>query len=334
MHNLDLKDKKLLHELDLNSRQSIQKLARKIGLSKDAVKYRMNKLQDEGIIKSYTAVIDTGKLGFLSFRLYLKLYNISPSKKKEILEFLLKKPNLMWLVEVEGKWDINNAFIFRTVAEMNAVWNELLEKYNNFIDRRELAVFANVYYFNRAYILGKERRENKIRFLSLPQEEKVDASDLKIIGLLADEARMPIIKIAKEVKISAKTVINKIKRLEEKKIITGYKPEFDLDKLGYQYYKINLSTFNTKPEKMKKLIYYIEQHPNIIYTNEVLGGADIEIEIQIESPEKLRKLIDSMLEEFSDMIRDYEILHYYKEYKLRFFPTLTKNIEEGARNEK
>ena len=52
MYEFDLKDKRLLYELDCNSRQTIQQLAKKIGLSKDAVKYRMNKLINEGIIKS------------------------------------------------------------------------------------------------------------------------------------------------------------------------------------------------------------------------------------------------------------------------------------------
>ena len=37
---LDLKDRKLLYELDCNSRQTVQQLSRKIGLSKDAVKYK------------------------------------------------------------------------------------------------------------------------------------------------------------------------------------------------------------------------------------------------------------------------------------------------------
>ena len=80
MHKLDLKDCKLLYELDCNSRQTIQQLAKKIGLSKDAVKYRINRLYNSKIIKSFNAVIDTGKLGFTSYRLFLKFYQLSPEK--------------------------------------------------------------------------------------------------------------------------------------------------------------------------------------------------------------------------------------------------------------
>src|SRR3989338_168581 len=102
MYKLDLKNRKLLYELDCNSRQTVQQLAKKIGLSKDAIKYRINKLTEEGIIKSFNAVIDTGKLGFLSFRLLLKFYNLSPAKEKEIVDYLLNNKNLIWLVQAEG----------------------------------------------------------------------------------------------------------------------------------------------------------------------------------------------------------------------------------------
>ncbi len=82
MFKLDLKDRKLLYELDCNSRQTIQQLAKKIGLSKDAVNYRINKLIRNGIIKSFNAVIDTGKLGFISFRLFLNSIIYPLLKKK------------------------------------------------------------------------------------------------------------------------------------------------------------------------------------------------------------------------------------------------------------
>ena len=95
MYKLDLKNRKLLYELDCNSRQTVQQLAKRIGLSKDTVKYRINKLVKEGIIKSFNAIIDTGKLGFYSFRIFMKFYQLSPNKEKEILDFLLKNKNLV-----------------------------------------------------------------------------------------------------------------------------------------------------------------------------------------------------------------------------------------------
>jgi Lrp/AsnC family leucine-responsive transcriptional regulator len=58
MIKLDLKDRKILYELDLDARQPLTRIGKKVGLSKDVVSYRMKKLQDEGIIKNYYTVID------------------------------------------------------------------------------------------------------------------------------------------------------------------------------------------------------------------------------------------------------------------------------------
>ena len=321
MLEFDIKDRKLLYELDCNSRQTVQQLAKKIGLSKDAVKYRINKLLNEGVIKSFNAVIDTGKLGFTSFRLFLKFYQLSPEKEKEILNFLQKNKNLVWLVQAEGNWGMNTWFLYKSLEDINSFWAEFLARYNNYIEKREFGIYSNVTYFSRAYFLNAKKNIFSMRIISLSKQEKTDKSEIKIIDLLSKNARISIIDIAQETELTSKTVIKKIKRLEKDKIIVGYRPEFNLETFGIKYYKIHISTFNTTSEKIKQFKQYIHQNPNIIYQDEVLGGYDFEIEIQVENEDKLRELIEEVREKFSDIIKDYEILHYYKEHRLRFFPS-------------
>jgi len=50
MEKLDLKDRKILYQLDIDSRQSFRSIGRKVGLSKDIVATRVKKLQEKGII--------------------------------------------------------------------------------------------------------------------------------------------------------------------------------------------------------------------------------------------------------------------------------------------
>jgi DNA-binding Lrp family transcriptional regulator len=320
MDKLDLKDRKLLYELDGNSRQSIQKLAKKLSLSKDAVSYRINKLLKSGIIKSFNAVVDSGKLGYYSFRIFLKFYGISPEKEKEIMTFLLKNKNLVWVVQVEGNWDINTWFLYKSIDEMNLFWQELITKYNNYLEKKEFGIYSEINYFGREFLIENKLNKLSIPIVSLPKKIKLDEKDLLIVNLLANNARTPIIEIANKVKITPKTAINKIRRLEKERVIVGYRTEFSLEKLGYKYYKIHLSMFNTTAEKIKRLKQEIKQNPNIIFEDIVLGGYDFEFEVQIENEDKLRELLENIRVEFSDIIKDYEIMHYYKEYRLRFFP--------------
>jgi DNA-binding Lrp family transcriptional regulator len=82
----DLKDRKILYELELDSRQSFRAIGRKVGLSKDVVASRVKKLQEKGIIKFFRTEIDINKLGNTYLRFYYKYQTITPEIKKEIID--------------------------------------------------------------------------------------------------------------------------------------------------------------------------------------------------------------------------------------------------------
>jgi len=60
---LDKLDLDIIRELQENARISTAELGRKIGLSTSATSERIAKLEREGIIKGYSAIIDAEKLG-------------------------------------------------------------------------------------------------------------------------------------------------------------------------------------------------------------------------------------------------------------------------------
>ncbi|MEM4312358.1 MAG: Lrp/AsnC family transcriptional regulator [Nitrososphaerales archaeon] len=62
--NLDEIDKKLLKEFIRNARQSFREIAKKLNLSVGTVVSRTKKLEEDGIIKGYTAMIDHEKIGY------------------------------------------------------------------------------------------------------------------------------------------------------------------------------------------------------------------------------------------------------------------------------
>src|SRR3989338_1712438 len=101
---LDKKDKDLLYLLDIDGRLTYSQLARRTKMSKQLVKYRIERLEGEGFIKGYFPIIDTSKLGYITFRLYLKFRNITPTKKEEIISYLKKQKSVWAFVLISGKW--------------------------------------------------------------------------------------------------------------------------------------------------------------------------------------------------------------------------------------
>lgn len=62
--SLDTIDQKILKHLLVDARQSARQLALKLGLSTVTILSRIKKLEKEGIIRRYTAVVDHEKLGY------------------------------------------------------------------------------------------------------------------------------------------------------------------------------------------------------------------------------------------------------------------------------
>jgi len=61
---LDDKDRILLSQLQEDARMTSAELGKLVGLSPSGVQKRMHKLEENGLIKKYTAVIDRKNLGF------------------------------------------------------------------------------------------------------------------------------------------------------------------------------------------------------------------------------------------------------------------------------
>ena len=89
MINIDIKDRRILYQLDLDSRQSFRSIGKKVGLSKDSVASRVQKLQQNRIIKGFYTVIDYSKLGYSSYRIYLVFQNTNPNIEKEIIKYFV-----------------------------------------------------------------------------------------------------------------------------------------------------------------------------------------------------------------------------------------------------
>ena len=64
MLKFDLKDRKILYQLNINSRQSFSQIGKKVGLSKTVVDYRIKKLEKQEIIRNYYTLIDAFKIGY------------------------------------------------------------------------------------------------------------------------------------------------------------------------------------------------------------------------------------------------------------------------------
>ncbi|MFH1650021.1 MAG: Lrp/AsnC family transcriptional regulator [Candidatus Woesearchaeota archaeon] len=316
--SLDLLDRKLLGELDGNSRTPLSVLARRLGTSKGTVLYRINRLKQEGVILGFYPVLDMGRIGYLLFRVFFRLKGINRQSESELIAYLKEKPEMMWVISVDGKYDLGLACITMTVHEMDDIWGAFMKRFGNYVEDVRFAIQTKVEQYDRVYLYDGAKNENSAAFYSCSGTETVSELDSAILRTLSRDARIPTTEVARNVGADVKTVMARIKKLEQKNIITGYKTNFDLGVLGYAYFKIELKLHNTNPTALLALRQYVKEHPNIIYNDYALGGEDVELEVQVKSVEDLRDLVNDIRDKFSAIIQDTSTMHFYKEHKLSF----------------
>ena len=110
--------------------------------------------------------------------------------------------------------------------------------------------------------------------------------------------------------------------LEKKKVILGYKTVLDYERLGYQYIKLSFRLSNATKEKISQFKSYVKIHPNIIYEDEVLGGDDFEIELQVKDYQEMQIILGDIRKRFANIIKDYKVLRFTKEHKYIFLPVM------------
>jgi len=94
---LDLTDRKILAELQSNGRISNSDLSRKVGLSESPCLRRVRKLEDEGVIAGYSALLDHRKLG-LDMVAYVQV-NLDQRSEADTNAFMKAVKNAPWIVE-------------------------------------------------------------------------------------------------------------------------------------------------------------------------------------------------------------------------------------------
>ncbi len=97
---IDEKDRKIIKMLEGNSRISYGDIARGIGISDVAVIKRIRKLEQLGVIKKYTIVVDPKKLGFNSVS--ITGIDAEPEHIFNIVEYLKEREYVKYLALTSG----------------------------------------------------------------------------------------------------------------------------------------------------------------------------------------------------------------------------------------
>ena len=321
MTKIDLKDRKILYQLDLDCRQSNNQIGKKVGLKRDIVGYRIKRMQDEEIIKNFWTAINTFKLGYYVYRIYINFQYVSSEVKNEIIKHFVNYRNVWLVASVKAEIDFDVIVWVNDLYEFFQFWSKTLDKFEDYFAKYTISVYVEGFDYKKSYLLPNEDRKND-RLISRDKCDRktveIDEIDYKLLNEIAVNARIPLIDLAEKLGCSSQTVNYRLKNLIKNGVILAFRVSIDLPKLGLQHYKLEIYL---RDHKERSAIWkYLREKPYCDTLNVAIGWCDLEFEITVENVDELGKIMDEIHSKFPKSIKKQTFWINEEIYKERWLP--------------
>ena len=309
MKDLDSKDWKIMAELAYNARISHNQLAKKAKLTKNAVTYRIERLEKRGIITKYTILTNQLILGH-SFYLLLKTNII---EDEEFIHYLQTNPNIVTSEEFSGEWNYIIEYAVKDAMEFTNIIQQLQDQFSGIIDTFEVHMILKPYGIRMLPI-------KQSHFLLPSKPATIDKVDIKLLHELSKKSNLKLYEIGEKIGLSYETVSARIKKLKKTGVIERFITMFDLSKLNYYTYLVILSLRNVNPEKEKMLVSMIKNNNQTLYSFMSASKPQLFFFLAVKEQGDLDIFLKKLKTKFSEIIVNQQYLSSTRMYKYDLFP--------------
>lgn len=305
---VDAKDRRILALLSQDGRMPAADMAKKVLLSRDAVAYRIRRLQDQGAFLSVVPMIDLERIGFHSYRVFMLLDERARAKHAALVSALRAHPNTKSVMLYTDTWDLEWNMVASSNFEFDRLMTDLLTRFPDVIvEKEQLAVVKRYLSIQVPRFYWGENPPAHERRKDAPWAvARLDKKDVSLLRLLCVDSRKSSYEMGKALGMSPDAVIYRLKRLIESGVIRGFTPLLDYSRLGLSWYTyaVNFRKFDAKDES--KFKEFVRLHPHIIYAAKMFGAWDVTMMIVSDSPQGYHESVKALKNEFADIIYNYQ----------------------------
>lgn len=123
-------------------------------------------------------------------------------------------------------------------------------------------------------------------------EKLLDRTALKLLRALQENARLSFSELGRQVALSPPAVAERVRKMEEAGIISGYHAQVEPDKVGLPIRAF--ITLRTRAEKYPDVITLVRNAPEILECHHVSGGESFIMRVVASSISHLESLIEEL----------------------------------------
>lgn len=128
--------------------------------------------------------------------------------------------------------------------------------------------------------------------MSSPSKLELDATDRAILAALQQDGRIALSELGRRIGLSQPAMSERVRRLEERGIITGYGARIDPKALGIATSAI--MRLRTTHEHIKPCLELFRALPEVIDVYRVTGEDCFILRVMVPAPEDLERIVDAV----------------------------------------
>lgn len=314
---IDEKDRKILAELDKNARKTDSEIAKKVGTSKQVVNFRIKNLVKKGIINNFYTVVDISKLGLNCYYLFLQLENVNKEQERKILEKINSLDYIGWLISGMGRWDAVVLINAKDVSDFEKYLNNIVTICGNHLHEYIFTTMVSAEHLNYKFLSNENYSTSQN---SDSKKIILDKKDKIILDIISQNARISIVELAEKAKLPLHVANYHLKEMVKNRTIEGFKPKLNINQLGYQWHLLLLQFKQASEKRKSEFIDFCRNHKKIYYVTSTIGNYNLMLDIHVSSVEEFKEVLLDIKDKFSDLIKIYESMIVFEEYKINYIP--------------
>jgi DNA-binding Lrp family transcriptional regulator len=287
---IDDVDTKIIGYLLENARKSFVEIGKEIGVSKNVVWSRYQRMVGAGIITGATVQINYKRLGYDCVSSLL--LDVDQSKIEQVSNYLKARvPDIFGPYPRASKYNLVAVLTLKTMSELGILKEELRRKLA--IEEINSSLWTDVWFTPENLTLIPVRPiKSPIRQLITNGMFDADETDLKIIRELTKDSRISFRTLAKQSGLSTDTIARRYYRLIKNSIIVA-RIQIDPAKIGYQATAHFFLRFlpNQDPDT---IINQIIKIPDVFYIMKCTGEYNLGVMMMAKDIQNILKTGDTI----------------------------------------
>ena len=156
---------------------------------------------------------------------------------------------------------------------------------------------------------------------------QLDSLDKQILSMIAEDARMPFLEVARVCGVSGAAIHQRVQRLVNLGVVKGTQYVLDPEKLGYETCAY-LGVYLSEPGRFDEITKEVEKIPEVVECHCITGRFDMFVKIYARSNHHLLNIIHDRLQPLG-LSRSETIISFNSAFN-RQLPVIDIKVEDSV----